>query len=809
MPNVLSIFSGGGGIDCGFKKAGFDISFSTDFWKPACDTLENNKVGKLVVCDDIRKINYAEELSKIGLTVSDIDVLVGGPPCPAYSKSRFYRTDMARALDDKNSYTLYEYFRALEEIYPKVFLFENVFGFIYKPHKPAFDLLTQKADELGYEIRYRVVNAANYGVPQTRERFLCVGIKKGEGLPFEFPAETHYDPVKYDAEKEHGKLPWVTCGQAIGDLDYDLPEDVDRQAGAKHKELLKLIPPGENYLYLTAERGYPEPQFKWRSRYWSFLLKLSPDRPSWTIQATWSDNMGPFHWKNRYLRINEIKRIQTFDDNYEFSGCFSDQWRQIGNAVPVKVAAIMANAIREQYFSEVCQMNTNELPFGTQFSPEQISLRRLLELAQEYHGKTNQEFVEQIAQEFFAQKASSKKLAGNTSISLKSYGLVAGKNTIEITEIGRNLLSITDDEKLKKEFAKHILLNLNGLIFIETLRQMHLNGDRLTNANINIALIHQGFKLQQTSNNAQVMKLWLSQAGIILNDWKVNEAALKELLGIESRDIALFKGLSPEQYYFLLALCNAASDKPLVATDVRNLASASYNVNFDEKTFAAKVIKPLHGKGLIVARKTTGGRGAKPYMVELTEQTKQEAVEYLLKQFKDQVGNALADAYCKTFSDLRSEIDSEDTYVKGLALEAFAIKVMRIIGLNFIRTRYRDIQIGGAEVDVLFDSTGLLYSRWQVQCKNTLKVDINMVAKEVGLAHMLKSNVIVIMTTGHLTSEAQMYVRRVMEEMNLCVLVLEKEEIDRIISNPPSIADIFNCQSEEAKKIKILHDVEN
>ena len=132
MPNVLSVFSGGGGIDCGFKKAGFNICFSTDFWKPACETLENNKVGKLVVCDDIRKINYAEELSKIGLAVTDIDVLVGGPPCPAYSKSRFYRTDMARALDDKNSFTLHEYFRALEEIRPKVFLFENVFGFIYK-----------------------------------------------------------------------------------------------------------------------------------------------------------------------------------------------------------------------------------------------------------------------------------------------------------------------------------------------------------------------------------------------------------------------------------------------------------------------------------------------------------------------------------------------------------------------------------------------------------------------------------------------------------------------------------------------------
>lgn len=453
-------------------------------------------------------------------------------------------------------------------------------------------------------------------------------------------------------------------------------------------------------------------------------------------------------------------------------------------------------------------MNNNELPFGTQFTPEQIDLRRLLELAQEYSENTNKAFVEQIAKEFFAQKASPEKLAGNTSIALKSYGLVTGRKTISITETGKKLLSVSDAEQMKKAFAKHILLNLNGLIFVETLRRMYLNGDSLTNANINIALIHQGFQLQQTSNNAQVMKLWLSEAGIILGDWKINEIALKELMGIESSDIALFKELTPEQYYFLLALCNTASNVPLVATDIRNLATASFNVDFDEKAFASKVIKPLHDKGLIVAQKTTEGRGAKPYMVELTEKTKQEVIAPLLTQFKNQLGNALADAYCKTFSDLRSEIDSENTYVKGLALEAFAIKVMKIIGLDFIRTRYRDIQIGGAEVDVLFDSTRLLYSRWQVQCKNTATVTIDMVAKEVGLSHMLKSNAIVMMTTGHLTSEAKKYARRIMEDMNLCILMLEKEDIDCIISNPPSIVEIFNRQSEEVKKIKILHEGE-
>ena len=348
MPvNVLSIYSGGGGIDLGFHNAGYRICFSTDYWKPACETLINNHIGLAVKCSDIREINYEDELAKILLSIKDIDVLVGGPPCPAFSKSRFYRTEKKRALEDENAFTLHEFFRALKEIRPKVYFFENVFGFVYKPHQEAFDLLKNKSSELGYEISYQVINTANYGVPQIRERFICVGTRKDFGERFVFPDETHISPEKYEGSQ---RKKWVTCGEAIGDLDIDLPEDKDMAAGSKHHELLKIIPPGDNYLYFTAERGHPEPVFRWRSRYWSFLLKLSPEKPSWTIQASFSNNMGPFHWKNRFLRISEIKRIQTFRDSYEFSGDMRDQWRQIGNAVPPLLVEQIAKAIKRQYF---------------------------------------------------------------------------------------------------------------------------------------------------------------------------------------------------------------------------------------------------------------------------------------------------------------------------------------------------------------------------------------------------------------------------------------------------------------------------
>jgi len=118
-------------------------------------------------------------------------------------------------------------------------------------------------------------------------------------------------------------------------------------AGGQHNDLLKQIPPGDNYLYFTEKRGHPQPRFKWRGRYWSFLLKLSPDLPSWTIQARRSNNMGPFHWRNRILRIEEIKRLQTFPDAFELAGTTEQQWRQIGNAVPPMLAQAVARQLAD------------------------------------------------------------------------------------------------------------------------------------------------------------------------------------------------------------------------------------------------------------------------------------------------------------------------------------------------------------------------------------------------------------------------------------------------------------------------------
>ena len=329
---VVSLFSGCGGLDLGFKKAGYHTIFATDNWNVACESLSKNNAADEVVCEDVRKIDFSR-------FHNEVDVVIGGPPCPPYSQTRHYLIDQANGFNDtKAGFAVPEFFRAIEEINPRAFVFENVDGFMFKTHAEPMAFLNETSERLGYNITFRVINAANYGVPQTRKRFICVGLKKELGT-FEFPEETH-------SEKDSNKLSWVTCGQVLAEFDNITEDEKLQRPGSKDYELLLQIPPGDNYLFFTEKRGHPKPLFKWKSRYWTFLLKLSPTRPSWTIQASISNNQGPFHWRNRFLRIEEIKRIQTFDDDYIICGDFKEQWRQVGNAVPSLLAKVIASKLK-------------------------------------------------------------------------------------------------------------------------------------------------------------------------------------------------------------------------------------------------------------------------------------------------------------------------------------------------------------------------------------------------------------------------------------------------------------------------------
>jgi DNA (cytosine-5)-methyltransferase 1 len=334
------LFSGCGGLDLGLHQAGFQTVLASDAEALCAATWRRSMPTAPFLVGRIRDMSRDDIVRALGGRVGEVDLVAGGPPCPPFSKSRFYRKEKLRALEDPNGWeTINGYLDILDWVRPRAFVLENVKGLAYKVHSEALDTIVARAERLGYKVTTGVLNAADYGVPQIRERCFVVGaLDRTVALPL----PTHSkDPAT-------GLVPWVTAGAVLADLDTEEnASDVGHFAGGQHHGLLRQVPLGDNYLFFTEKRGHPDPKFKWRGRYWSFLLKLSPDMPSWTIQARRSNNMGPFHWRNRILRIAEIKRLQCFPDEFELAGTIEQQWRQIGNAVPPTLAAAVGRSVAE------------------------------------------------------------------------------------------------------------------------------------------------------------------------------------------------------------------------------------------------------------------------------------------------------------------------------------------------------------------------------------------------------------------------------------------------------------------------------
>jgi DNA (cytosine-5)-methyltransferase 1 len=342
---AISLFSGCGGLDLGVEEAGFRVAAAVEIDTDAADTMEKNFSGlrRPVIRRDIRTVSGEEVLEAAGLTSGERpDLLVGGPPCIAFSKSGFW-LDYKRDGQDPAAGLLQAYTRMLAEVRPRAFLLENVYALIFRNRasRPAFERLLAEIHAAGFAARWEVLNAANYGVPQLRPRVFLVGVPKGERVP-ELPEPTHGGQWER-AQIGHETRPHVTTGEALADViaGPEPGEAVNGQWG----HLLPDVPPGDNYLYYTAKRGHPEPIFEWRSRYWNFLLKLNPDRPAPTIQAQPGPYVGPFHWENRRLRVAELRRRFTYPDDFAFCGTRRSIQAQIGNSVPPLLARRVAESI--------------------------------------------------------------------------------------------------------------------------------------------------------------------------------------------------------------------------------------------------------------------------------------------------------------------------------------------------------------------------------------------------------------------------------------------------------------------------------
>ncbi len=343
---AISLFSGAGGLDLGAEQAGFELRAAVEPNHEAAATLAKNFPGVYVLERSILDLPTDEIVGGAGLTGhTRPDLLVGGPPCTPFSKSGFW-LDWKRKGLDPNASLLQEYTRVLKESRPKAFVLENVYALTYnnRASKPAFQRLLHEVADAGYTWQWKVLNAADFGVPQLRPRLFVVGFRNGHHKPI-LPLPTHSGLWERRRVAPTGLPKHVTAGEALADLVAE-PEREERIRG-QWADLLPEVPPGDNYLHFTEKRKYPEPLFEWRSRYWSFLLKLNPERPSPTIQAQPGPNVGPFHWENRRLRVPEVKRLFGFPDSYEFVGSRRAIQSQLGNSVCPPLAAQVCRGIAD------------------------------------------------------------------------------------------------------------------------------------------------------------------------------------------------------------------------------------------------------------------------------------------------------------------------------------------------------------------------------------------------------------------------------------------------------------------------------
>jgi DNA (cytosine-5)-methyltransferase 1 len=327
---IASLFSGCGGLDLGFTNAGFEMIYANDFDKMCWQTFEKNHHLKI---DGRSIVDVKSE------EIPDVDGIIGGPPCQSWSLA-----GEMRGIKDKRGQLFYEYIRILKDKKPKFFLAENVPGIISKTHLPTFNKILEEFRKVtpGYDVKYKLLNAADYGVPEERKRVIVIGFRKDLNITFEFPEPTHSKDGKT-------KPKWVSLKEAIGDLPKSLPA---KEKNKKNENLQfsnqEHMTGGFSTIYMSRNRrkNWGEPSFTIQAG-----GRHAPLHPSSAKMI----NVGPDTWKfdgenpkHRRLSVRECARIQTFPDDFIFYYTnISDGYKMIGNAVPVKLANIVAEQIKK------------------------------------------------------------------------------------------------------------------------------------------------------------------------------------------------------------------------------------------------------------------------------------------------------------------------------------------------------------------------------------------------------------------------------------------------------------------------------
>ena len=351
-PVVVDLFSGAGGLSLGFELAGYNVAAHVELDKSCCETLRHNFKNSVVLQGDIEDINPLLLKKQLG----EIDIVIGGPPCQGFSivgKSKL--KSLGRHLNDPRNKLYKQFLRFVYQLNPKAFVMENVPGILIHNRGLTAKRIMSHFEKLGYDVSTHLLSAKDYGVPQTRKRVFFVGTK--DGYDFKLPENsTEYVTVS-DAISD---LPILHHGGGSEFMDYNknaktryqqlirggavgVFNHVARSCNKKDLKIFSLMKQGMKYFEIPDRlKRYRDDSF--RDKY----KRLVNSKPSWTVVAhLQKDGYMYIHpTQNRTITVREAARLQSFPDRFVFSGPMTQQFRQVGNAVPPLLAKAIALSLR-------------------------------------------------------------------------------------------------------------------------------------------------------------------------------------------------------------------------------------------------------------------------------------------------------------------------------------------------------------------------------------------------------------------------------------------------------------------------------
>ena len=328
-PTSVELFAGAGGLALGIERAGFDSLGLIEIDKDASDTLKLNRPKWRVINDDIANISGEDLTSYFGINKGELDLLSGGAPCQSFSYA-----GKRLGLEDARRTLFYHYAKFLEQLQPKMFLFENVRGLLTHDKGRTYQTILNIFESTGYVIQKTILNAWDYGVAQKRERLITVGIRKdlAKKIRFEFPKPHTYKPV-------------------LRDILLDCPKSEGTPYSEYKRKVFELVPPGGYWRDIPEDiaKEYMKSCWYMEGGRTGILRRLSLDEPSLTVLTSPSqkqtDRCHPL--EARPFTIRENARCQSFPDNWQFCGSVGSQYKQVGNAVPVNLAYDIALQIKK------------------------------------------------------------------------------------------------------------------------------------------------------------------------------------------------------------------------------------------------------------------------------------------------------------------------------------------------------------------------------------------------------------------------------------------------------------------------------